>query len=57
MFADWRVAVQTCARVVEVIEPDPRAHAKYSEMFELYGEVARDLARHSHQLEKITTQP
>ncbi|MEO6060468.1 MAG: FGGY family carbohydrate kinase, partial [Thermoflexales bacterium] len=50
VFADWRAAASACVRIDETLEPDPRSHAAYSALFEVYRDVARDLARHSRRL-------
>ena len=50
LFRDWQDAVDTCTRIEKVLHPDRDAHAVYSEHFEIYRGVTRDLAVHSHHL-------
>jgi xylulokinase len=53
VFADWRSAVEACVRIEEVLYPNPQAHALYSDYFEVYRGVVRDLAAHSHRLAEL----
>lgn len=54
VFADWRVAVDTCVQVEEILEPETKTQPLYDEYFEIYRDVTRDLAQHSHRLAKFT---
>lgn len=53
LFGDWREAVRACVKVRDAMEPDPVAHAHYSELFGVYVAVSQDLARHSHRLVEL----
>jgi xylulokinase len=50
VFPDWESAVQTCARVEEVLQPNPETLDLYDDYFETYRAVTQDLAIHSHKL-------
>jgi xylulokinase len=52
---DWRSALTVCVQVEETIDPDPHAHALYTDLFEVYCGLTRSLAPYYHRLAALTT--
>ncbi len=50
VFADWPEALATCIREEAVIPPDAETHELYSEYFDLFRDVTRDMAAHDRRL-------
>lgn len=53
-FADETDAVTRCCRIVSSEEPSPAARATYSELFEVYRDVQRNLVSINHRIHELT---
>lgn len=52
-FPSHRAAVDACVEVVERHDPDPTAHARYTELFGIYQDSQRRLASVCHDLHRF----
>lgn len=50
MFEDYNDAVARCVRLLDTCTPEPKTHARYREMFEIYREVQKRMAPINHRL-------
>lgn len=50
VFEDWAHAVATCVQTDEVLQPNDEHRNRHDEQFEIYRDITRDLAAHSHRL-------
>ena len=53
LFADWQHAVDQCAKVEAVFQPDARRHDLYSAYFQIYRAVTKDLQAHDLALTQL----
>jgi xylulokinase len=57
IFSDETDALRRCARIESVHQPDPRRHAGYLRLFEIYKESQRRLAEINHRLHAFALEP
>ncbi|MCU1397094.1 MAG: xylB [Acidimicrobiales bacterium] len=55
VFAGPLEAAEQCCRIVATHQPDPARQAGYSELFEIYRDVQRNLVDANHRLHALTT--